>query len=98
MKKKFLVKKNCARFLALTMATALLFTGCGKAEKKEEQTTKETEKQTEESTEIQIDGEKVEVPLMKRVPAELEQEDGSHKAIKLIKLTDAGREIEIEED
>lgn len=46
----------------------------------------------------EIDGEKVEVPLMKRVPAELEQEDGSHKAIKLIKLTDAGREIEIEED
>ena len=63
MKKKFLVKKNCARFLALTMATALLFTGCGKAEKKEEQTTKETEKQTEESTEIQIEGEKVEAQI-----------------------------------
>jgi len=46
----------------------------------------------------EIDGEKVEVPLMKRIPAELEQEDGSHKAIKLIKLTDAGREIEIEEN
>ncbi len=46
----------------------------------------------------EIDGEKVEVPLMERIPAELEQEDGSHKAIKLIKLTDAGREIEIEED
>lgn len=46
----------------------------------------------------EIDGEKVEVPLMERIPAELEQEDGSHKAIKLIKLTDAGRAIEIEED
>lgn len=29
--------------------------------------------------------------LMERVPAEMELEDGSHKAIKLIRLTDAGR-------
>ena len=44
----------------------------------------------------EIDGEKVEVPLMKRVPAEAEQEDGSHKPIKLIKLTDEGRALEVE--
>ncbi len=28
--------------------------------------------------------------LMERIPAEAELEDGSHKAIKLIRLTDAG--------
>ncbi len=45
----------------------------------------------------EVDGEKVEVPLMRRVPAEVEQEDGTHKQIKLIQLTDAGRSIEIED-
>jgi len=44
----------------------------------------------------EVDGEKVEVPLMTRVPAEMELEDGSHKPIKLIKLTEAGMNIEIE--
>ena len=34
---------------------------------------------------------KVAEPLMERVPAEIELEDGSHKPIKLIRLTDAGR-------
>ena len=29
--------------------------------------------------------------LMERVPAEIELEDGSHKAIKLIKLTEEGK-------
>ena len=29
--------------------------------------------------------------LMERTPAEIELEDGTHKAIKLISLTDAGR-------
>ena len=43
------------------------------------------------------DEDKNEVPLMERVPAEIELEDGSHKGIKLIKLTDAGREIEVED-
>ena len=32
--------------------------------------------------------------LMERVPAEIELEDGSHKAIKLIKLTAAGEEFD----
>ena len=45
----------------------------------------------------EIDGEKVDVPLMKRVPAEIELEDGTHKTVKLIQLTDEGREIEIED-
>lgn len=29
--------------------------------------------------------------LMERVPAEIEKEDGTHEAVKLVKLTDAGR-------
>ena len=29
--------------------------------------------------------------LMERVPAEIELEDGTHKAVKFIRLTDAGR-------
>lgn len=29
--------------------------------------------------------------LMERIPAEVELEDGTHKAVKLIRLTDAGR-------
>jgi len=38
------------------------------------------------------DAEKNEVPLMVRVPAEIEDEEtGLHKAIKFIQLTDAGR-------
>lgn len=32
--------------------------------------------------------------LMERVPAEATLEDGTHKAIKLIKLTDAGKEFD----
>ena len=31
--------------------------------------------------------------LMERIPAEIEMEDGSHKAVKFIRLTDAGREF-----
>ena len=34
--------------------------------------------------------------LMERVPAEVELEDGSHKAVKFIKLTDAGMEFDPE--
>ena len=45
-----------------------------------------------------VDGEKVQVPLMERIPAEVELEDGSHKAIKLIRLTDAGRNFVDTED
>ncbi len=43
------------------------------------------------------DEDKNEVPLMKRVEAEVEEPDGTHKKVKLIKLTDEGRNIEIEE-
>jgi DNA-binding MarR family transcriptional regulator len=32
--------------------------------------------------------------LMERIPAEIELEDGSHKAVKFIRLTDAGREFD----
>ena len=31
--------------------------------------------------------------LMERVPAEIEMEDGSHKAVKFIRLTAAGKEF-----
>ena len=31
--------------------------------------------------------------LMERTPAEIQLEDGSHKSVKFIKLTDAGREF-----
>ena len=34
--------------------------------------------------------------LMERVPAEIELADGSHKAVKFIKLTDAGKEFDPE--
>ena len=34
--------------------------------------------------------------LMERVPAEVQLEDGSHKAVKFIKLTDAGMEFDPE--
>jgi len=41
------------------------------------------------------DKDKNEVPLMVRVPAEIEDpETGLHKAIKFIQLTDAGREFD----
>ena len=43
------------------------------------------------------DENKNEVPLMERIPAEIELEDGSHKAIKLIKLTKEGRAITVED-
>ncbi len=42
----------------------------------------------------EVDGNKVEVPLMQRVPAEIQLADGTHKGIKLIKMTDAGRAFE----
>ena len=31
---------------------------------------------------------------MERIPAEIELEDGSHKAVKFIRLTDSGRKID----
>lgn len=37
-----------------------------------------------------VDGEKVPQPLMERVPAEVELPDGTHKAVKFIKLTADG--------
>jgi len=41
------------------------------------------------------DKDKNEVPLMVRIPAEIEDpETGLHKAIKFIQLTDAGREFD----
>lgn len=48
----------------------------------------------------EIDGEKVIVPLMERVEGELEIETESgkikHETVKFIKLTDAGREFDID--
>lgn len=44
----------------------------------------------------EIDGEKVEVPLMERIPAEIELEDGTHKQVKLIRLTDEGMQLDVE--
>lgn len=32
--------------------------------------------------------------LMERIPAEIKLEDGSHKAVKFIRLTDKGREFD----
>ena len=46
----------------------------------------------------EVDGEKVEVPLMERVPGEVKVEGDKPKVMKYIKLTDAGRNIEIESD
>ena len=44
-----------------------------------------------------VDGEKVEIPLMERVPGEVGVDDkGKPKVPKYIHLTEAGREIEIE--
>ena len=34
-------------------------------------------------------------PLMVRIDGEIEQADGSHKAVKFIELTDAGRSAEV---
>ena len=34
--------------------------------------------------------------LMERVPAEIENEDGTHKSVKFIRLTDQGREFDPE--
>lgn len=36
--------------------------------------------------------------LMERIPAEMENPDGTHKPIKLIKLTDAGRNLDPDQD
>lgn len=45
------------------------------------------------------DKEKNEVPLMVRIPAEIEDPTtGLHKAIKFIQLTDAGREFDPDEE
>lgn len=41
-----------------------------------------------------VDGEKVTVPLMERVEAEVEAEDGTHAKVKFIRLTDAGRKFD----
>lgn len=38
-----------------------------------------------------VDGEKVPDPLMERVPGEIPLEDGSHKSVKFIRLTAAGK-------
>ena len=43
------------------------------------------------------DGTKTPIPLMQRVVAEVEEADGTHSKVKLIKLTDEGRAIEIED-
>ena len=37
----------------------------------------------------------VEEPLMERVPAEIELADGTHKAVKFIRLTEAGRAFDV---
>ena len=42
------------------------------------------------------DEDKNEVPLMERVVAEVEEADGTHSKVKLIKLTAEGKNIEIE--
>ncbi len=42
------------------------------------------------------DEEKNEVPLMERVVAEVEEADGTHSKVKLIKLTNEGRNITVE--
>lgn len=44
----------------------------------------------------EIDGEKVEVPLMERVLGEAINDNGKAKIPKYIHLTDAGKEIELE--
>ena len=43
------------------------------------------------------DEDKNEVPLMERVVAEVEEADGTHSKVKLIKLTAEGRDIEVED-
>lgn len=43
------------------------------------------------------DENKNEVPLMERVEAEIEDADGTHSKVKLIRLTKAGRNIEIDD-
>ena len=40
---------------------------------------------------VLVGEEKVAQPLMERVPAEIELADGTHKAVKFIRLTDDGR-------
>jgi len=37
------------------------------------------------------------VPLIERTPAEVELADGTHKTIKLVSLTDAGRAFSVDE-
>lgn len=38
------------------------------------------------------------MPLMERIPAEIELEDGTHKPIKLIRLTELGMEFDPDEE
>ena len=45
---------------------------------------------------VEVDGEKVAQPLMERIPAEIKLEDGTHKAVKFIRLTDAGKAFDPE--
>ena len=40
----------------------------------------------------------VEEPLMERVPAEIELADGTHKAVKFIRLTEAGKVFDVNAD
>lgn len=64
MRKKNLSKKMSARIVALLLAAALAFTGCGKSNKNDnstEDTTKSTEEQT---TERVLEGEEVPVELL----------------------------------
>ena len=43
------------------------------------------------------DADKNEIPLMERVVAEVEEADGTHSKVKLIKLTEEGRAITVED-
>ena len=42
---------------------------------------------------IKVGEEKVAQPLMERIPAEIELEDGTHKAVKIIRLTEEGKAV-----
>ena len=45
---------------------------------------------------IKVGEEKVAQPLMERIPAEIELEDGTHKAVKIIRLTEEGKAFDID--
>lgn len=42
------------------------------------------------------DADKNPMPLLERVPAEIENEDGTHATVKLIKITEAGKAFDPE--